>query len=256
MTVIADTQTTAAPAAEKAVADAKRATRAASQSQSLTDAIQAADDFRPEYDRISSAHDDAEEAHFAAREKAAAAMEEARNAVLVPDQLCFAIDPKDDLVRMELFYADGSTRTCDLSRRGFIPESRDSLIKHCAEKGLSVEPLLVVWDAWKEAKDDAAWNAAGDEYRRADRQLDKAEAAWRRAVRRKHKLAEAVLTVSVSSAREAIDQVEAYARLMEIESATTKNSDAEDDLLMRRAMYRALEALANDEPEPFLMAAE
>ena len=251
-----NTQTTTAPAADKAVADAGRAVRAASQSQSLAEAIQAADDFRQEYERISSAHDDAEEAHFAAKAKVGAAMEEARNAVLVPDQLCFAIDPKEDLIRMELFYADGSTRTCDLSRRGFTPDSRDSLIKHCAEKGLSVEPLLVVWDAWQEAKDDAAWNAAGEEYRRADRQLEKAEANWRRAVWRKHKLAEAVLTVPVASARDAIDQVEAYARLMEIKSATTKDSDAEDDLLMRRAMYRALEALASNEPEPLLMAAE
>lgn len=237
----------AVAAAELAVATAAKPIR--SGQSALDKAIAAAEAYMEgEYAHANSTHTAAEAAAVLWNDSHRKACKAASAAVLVPQELCFKCDPATELVRMEMHYADGHSRVMDYRRDGFTPTDRESLIKHCAEQGLEPKGYLAIWDKWAKARSAAEDAAMPPEWHVAQEAFNVAELAWNKALDRQVELANAIMKVRVNSAAEAIRQVEAYARTMQIDDPT-HYADHEDALTIASSLIKSLRLMAGQVPQ-------
>ena len=232
----------AVESAERALATARKP--AVRKLSALDRAIAAADDFmQGEYDRANAAHTKAEEAAVRWDDGLRATRQAAAAAVLVPAQLCFATDPTTDLVRMEMHYADGSVRITDLRRNGYTPTTRAELISYCAQKGLKAKSLLKVWDAWKADQAAASDAVMPEGWHAAQRAFEVAEEDWDRALDTQSDLACAIINVRVTSAADAVRQIEAYGRTMGL-ADPTEYAEHHDAQMIASSLMKSLRRMA------------
>ncbi|QQQ19815.1 hypothetical protein JIP62_06945 [Brevundimonas vitis] len=249
--MLAQTQTSRVTDAVSVVTAAERALAAAKmppkrRQSALDKAIAAADAFmQGEYARVRDTHTAAEAAAMVWNDHDDLA-DEAEALVPAPAKLQFPLDPAKEMVSMELRYADGSSKVVDCAKRdAFVPSDRASLIKHCAEAGLKAKPHLAAWDQWAKDKESAVARAMPDGWQADMDALDAADAAWQAALDKRDLLAIAIMNVRVDSAAEAVRQVEAYSRLMEIENGHYPTHT--DALTIAASLYESLRRLAKSE---------
>lgn len=238
--------TTISPAqtanAVQARAVARRAIAATKPSR-LDRAIAAGDEALAEAQRLSDLHSDAEEAAIRWDDGLRAAADSARAMVLAPEKLCFEIAPSDHLERMTLEYGDGSSRESTFPNRGYVPTSRESLIKYCSEKGLKPKAYVAEWDAWQARREAAAdaimpatWHAAQKTFLEVEQQRDAA-------LSRRGEAAIAILNAPVNTPAEAVRQIDAYCRVMEIKDLTFY-ADHEDTMMIAASLIKSLRRMS------------
>ncbi len=174
-----------------------------------------------------------------------AARDQARLATPRPDALAFPHAPGRALVRMELHFADGSTRTTHDFDREFRPTSREQLERHCHQSGLEAGPLLAIWDDWQARLSRAEDGALSPAHRDAEEAHDALQAAWDVAHEARTELAAAILRASVDDAAPTARQIAAYLEVMDyggLEAAF----DCDDQLLVQ-AVCRYLAPVLRDE---------
>lgn len=160
-----------------------------------------------------------------------AARDQARLITPRPDALAFPHAPCKTLVRMELHYADGSTRITDDFDPDFRPTTREQLESHCRQAGLEAEPLLAIWDDWQTRLSQAESVALSPAHRKASEAQDALQAAWNAAHEIRTDLAAAILRGPADDAAPTARQIAAYLEVMEYGSLEAA-FDCDDQLLV------------------------
>ena len=188
----------------------------ASSAPALEEAITLAEAVLPELKRLDVEMDALQNALPTSAQRIAA-RDHARLSVARPDQLAFPYAPSNHLLRVELHYADGSTRINDDFSSDYRPTTREGLSTHCREKGLEEKRLLEIWDDWQERLSEAEAMALALEHRGAGDAYDANQTLWDEAHERRRDLADAILAAS-NDLNDGPRQIAAYLRVMDYES--------------------------------------
>ncbi len=161
-----------------------------------------------------------------------AARDQARLATARPDALVFLHSLSKALVRMELHYADGSTRITDDFDPAHRPATREQLEIHCRQAGLEEEPLLAIWDDWQTRLSEAEAGALSPAHREAENAHEALQMAWDAAHETRRDLAAAILSGPEDAATPTLRQIASYLQVMDYGSLEDA-FDCDDRLLVQ-----------------------